>query len=64
MIFLHISEKQLRFIIIEMFAAGIDTTTYTLLWTMLYMILNPDIQAKALVKTYYILHALVGNTHT
>ena len=33
-------------VIVDLFMAGSETTTTTLRWTLLYMILNPEIQAK------------------
>lgn len=40
------SEDYLFYIIGDLFIAGTDTTTNTLLWSLLYMCLNPDVQEK------------------
>ncbi|XP_078679492.1 cytochrome P450 2U1-like [Branchiostoma floridae x Branchiostoma belcheri] len=42
----------------DLFIAGIDTTTNTLRWSLLYMILNPDIQ----IKVQQGLDAVVGES--
>ncbi|XP_012583185.1 PREDICTED: cytochrome P450 2U1 [Condylura cristata] len=39
-------EDYLFYIIGDLFFAGTDTTTNSLLWCLLYMALNPDVQAK------------------
>uniref|UniRef100_H2ZSH8 Cytochrome P450 family 2 subfamily U member 1 n=1 Tax=Latimeria chalumnae TaxID=7897 RepID=H2ZSH8_LATCH len=41
------SEDYLFYIIGDLFIAGTDTTTNTLLWSILYMSLYPDVQGKA-----------------
>ncbi|KAM4808244.1 cytochrome P450 2U1 [Rhinophrynus dorsalis] len=58
MYLIHIKEEQkeqmessfnteyLFYIIGDLFVAGTDTTTNTLLWSLLYMCLNPDVQEK------------------
>ncbi|XP_058150369.1 cytochrome P450 2U1 [Dasypus novemcinctus] len=40
------NEDYLFYIISDLFIAGTDTTTNTLLWCLLYMSLNPDVQEK------------------
>ncbi|CAH1269142.1 CYP2U1 [Branchiostoma lanceolatum] len=40
------TEEQLAMIVADMFFAGTDTTSTTLRWALLYMILHPDIQEK------------------
>ncbi|XP_038610967.1 cytochrome P450 2U1 [Tachyglossus aculeatus] len=40
------SEEYLFYIIGDLFIAGTDTTTNTVLWCLLYMSLNPDVQEK------------------
>ncbi|XP_008148480.2 cytochrome P450 2U1 [Eptesicus fuscus] len=40
------NEDYLLYIISDLFIAGTDTTTNSLLWCLLYMSLNPDIQGK------------------
>ena len=39
-------ELNLMNVLFDLFLAGADTTSITLDWAMLYMILNPDVQAK------------------
>eukprot|EP00058_Branchiostoma_floridae_P002572 XP_002588060.1 hypothetical protein BRAFLDRAFT_59209 [Branchiostoma floridae] len=39
-------EEQLVTIVVDLFFAGFDTTSNTLQWALLYMILHPDIQEK------------------
>ncbi|KAG1679867.1 Urocanate hydratase [Nymphon striatum] len=38
--------EQLKFLIIDLFAGGTETSNHTLRWALLYMIHNPDIQKK------------------
>lgn len=40
------TEDYLFYIIGDLFIAGTDTTTNSVLWILLYMVLNPDIQGK------------------
>ncbi|XP_036407372.1 cytochrome P450 2U1-like [Megalops cyprinoides] len=44
------SEDYLFYIIGDLFVAGTDTTTNTILWTLLYMCMYPDIQEKVQVE--------------
>jgi len=39
-------EKNLTNLLLDLFIAGSETTSTTLNWAMLYMVLNPDIQKK------------------
>ncbi|KAI8496932.1 cytochrome P450 2 sub U member 1 [Branchiostoma belcheri] len=41
-----LTEENVMYMALDLFLAGIDTTTNTLMWSLLYMILNPDIQHK------------------
>ncbi|XP_019633288.1 PREDICTED: cytochrome P450 2D6-like [Branchiostoma belcheri] len=41
-----LTEENVMYMAQDLFFAGIETTTNTLLWGLLYMILNPDIQNK------------------
>ncbi|KAI8503683.1 cytochrome P450 2 sub U member 1 [Branchiostoma belcheri] len=41
-----LTEENVMYMALDLFFAGIETTTNTLLWGLLYMILNPDIQNK------------------
>ncbi|XP_078619737.1 cytochrome P450 2U1-like [Branchiostoma floridae x Branchiostoma japonicum] len=40
------TEEQLTMVVVDLFFAGTDTTSTTLRWAVLYMILHPDIQEK------------------
>ncbi|CAH1259075.1 CYP2U1 [Branchiostoma lanceolatum] len=42
-----LTEENVMYMTANLFVAGTDTTTNTLLWSLLYMTLNPDIQHKA-----------------
>ncbi|XP_053166128.1 cytochrome P450 2C25-like [Hemicordylus capensis] len=52
-------EENLCHLIVDFFAAGSETTSVTLLWALLYMIDNPDIQEKLQKE----LHTVLGPTH-
>ncbi|XP_069069002.1 cytochrome P450 2J4-like [Pleurodeles waltl] len=39
-------QDNLMYLVIELFGAGMETTTSTLLWALLYMMTQPDIQEK------------------
>ncbi|XP_078698409.1 cytochrome P450 2D6-like [Branchiostoma floridae x Branchiostoma belcheri] len=41
-----LTEENVMYIALDLFFAGIDTTAITLMWSLLYMTLNPDIQNK------------------
>ncbi|KAI8493799.1 cytochrome P450 2 sub U member 1 [Branchiostoma belcheri] len=41
-----LTEENIMYVALDLFIAGIDTTSNTLLWSLLYMTLNPDIQNK------------------
>ncbi|XP_066283351.1 cytochrome P450 2U1-like [Branchiostoma lanceolatum] len=41
-----LTEEYVMYMAMDLFLAGTDTTTVTLLWSLLYMTLNPDIQDK------------------
>ncbi|XP_078699617.1 cytochrome P450 2D6-like isoform X2 [Branchiostoma floridae x Branchiostoma belcheri] len=41
-----LTEENVMYMALDLFLAGIDTTTNTLMWSLLYMVLNPDIQHK------------------
>lgn len=41
------TEDYLFYIIGDLFIAGTDTTTNSVLWILLYMVLYPDIQGKS-----------------
>ncbi|XP_078679586.1 cytochrome P450 2D6-like [Branchiostoma floridae x Branchiostoma belcheri] len=41
-----LTEENVMYMALDLFFAGIETTTNTLLWGLLYMLLNPDIQNK------------------
>ncbi|XP_019619638.1 PREDICTED: cytochrome P450 2D6-like [Branchiostoma belcheri] len=41
-----LTEENVLYMALDLFLAGIDTTTNTLMWSLLYMVLNPDIQHK------------------
>lgn len=43
-------EDYLFYIIGDLFIAGTDTTTNSLLWCLLYMSLNPDVQKRFMKK--------------
>ncbi|XP_035672746.1 vitamin D(3) 25-hydroxylase-like [Branchiostoma floridae] len=53
-----LTEENMLYMTQDLFFAGIDTTTNTLLWCLQYMILNPDIQKKAQEE----LDAVVGES--
>ncbi|XP_066279252.1 cytochrome P450 2U1-like [Branchiostoma lanceolatum] len=40
------TEQELATVVLQLFLAGTDTTSTTLRWALLYMILHPDIQGK------------------
>ena len=44
--FLIVLDKQLTMSVLNLFAAGTETTTTTLLWSLIYMIENPEVQRK------------------
>ncbi|XP_064639128.1 cytochrome P450 2U1-like [Lineus longissimus] len=40
------TDEQLRWNVVELFFAGVETTSTTLSWAVLYMMTNPDVQEK------------------
>ncbi|XP_019617265.1 PREDICTED: cytochrome P450 2U1-like [Branchiostoma belcheri] len=50
-----LTEENAVYVAMELFMAGIGKTTNTLLWSLMYMTLNPDIQNKVLfsIKCYF-----------
>ena len=42
----YIPDENIFQVIVDLLMAGSETTSTTLLWGLLYMILNPDIQTK------------------
>ena len=38
--------EQLDFVLLDLFAAGTDTTSTTLSWAVVYLVTNPEIQKK------------------
>ena len=52
-------DEHLVHVISDMFGAGTDTTSNTLVWAILYLILDPDIQNKVTYCYMYI--KLYGN---
>lgn len=44
--FAVISDEQLTYSVVNLFAAGTETTTSTLLWGILFMAENPEVQRK------------------
>ncbi|XP_066305362.1 cytochrome P450 2U1-like [Branchiostoma lanceolatum] len=52
------TEENVMYMSVDFFVGGIDTTTNTLLWSLLYMTLNPDIQDKVQQE----LDAVVGES--
>ncbi|KAI8489154.1 cytochrome P450 2 sub U member 1 [Branchiostoma belcheri] len=53
-----LTEENVMYIALDLFFAGIDTTAITLMWSLLYMTLNPDIQNKVQQE----LDAVVGES--
>ncbi|XP_019615834.1 PREDICTED: cytochrome P450 2U1-like [Branchiostoma belcheri] len=47
-----LTEEIVVYMALDLFLAGIETTTNTLRWSLLYMTLNPDIQNKVLLNLY------------
>ena len=45
-LYIYVTEQNLFYTILDLFFAGSETSTTTTRWAMLYLIHNPDVQAK------------------
>lgn len=45
----YVTDEQLLFLLADMFGAGLDTTTVTLAWFLLYMVLYPEEQVTPFI---------------
>lgn len=52
------TEDYLFYIVGDLFIAGTDTTTNSILWTLLYMVLYPDIQGEVHINVSYVIVTL------